>query len=257
MTTDEISNSLSAWTLYVNGSSTSTGNGAGIVIESPQGDMFEYALKFEFLTSNNEVEYEVLLAGLKLAFAVGARKLAIYSNSQLVVNQVRGEYEARDEKMIKYLSLTHDMLAKLEEYGIKQIPRVDNTIADQLAKLASSMASINTQKITFLSSSQNEIDGIGLQILCTNKEEPSWKDNIVQYLTIGELLDNLVDARKLKTKAARFLIVDGELYKEGFSQPYLKCLTPTKANYVLREIHEGICGNHLGGKSLTAKVLRQ
>ncbi|KAI3446714.1 hypothetical protein Pfo_003379 [Paulownia fortunei] len=240
MTTDETSKSLSAWTLYVDGSSTSTGSGAGIVIESPQGDKFEYALKFEFLTSNNEAEYEALLAGLKLAFAAGARKLAIYSDSQLVVNQVRGEYEARDEKMIKYLSLTHDMLAKLEEYEIKRIPRADNTIADQLAKLASSMASINTRKITFLSS-----------------KEPSWKDNIIQYLTTGELPDNPVDAQKLKTRAARFLIIDGELYKRGFSQPYLKCLTPTKANYVLREIHEGICGNHLGGKSLAAKALRQ
>ncbi|KAI3461303.1 hypothetical protein Pfo_017966 [Paulownia fortunei] len=240
MTTDEISKSLSAWTLYVDGSSTSTGSGAGIVIESPQGDKFEYALKFEFLTSNNEAEYEALLAGLKLAFAAGARKLAIYSDSQLVVNQVRGEYEARDEKMIKYLSLTHDILAKLEEYEIKRIPRADNTIADQLAKLASSMASINTRKITFLSSSQNEIDGSGLQILCADKEEPSWKDNIIQYLTTGELPDNPVDARKLKTRASRFLIIDGELYKRGFSQPYLKCLTPIKANYVLREIHEGI-----------------
>ncbi|KAI3465522.1 hypothetical protein Pfo_022185 [Paulownia fortunei] len=216
MTTDETSNSLSDWTLYVDDSSTSTGNGAGIVIETPQGDKFEYALKFEFLTSNNEAEYEVLLAGLKLAFArflVGG-------------NQVRGEYEVRDEKMIKYLNLTHDI--------------ADNTIADQLAKLASSMASINTRKITFLSFSQNEIDGIGLQILCADKEEPSWKDNIIQYLTTGELPINPADARKLKTKASRFLIIDGELYKRGFSQPYLKCLTPTKANYVLREIHEGI-----------------
>ncbi|KAI3458734.1 hypothetical protein Pfo_015397 [Paulownia fortunei] len=192
-----------------------------------QGDKFEYALKFEFLTSNNEAEYEALLAGV--------RKLAIYNDFQLVVNQVREEYKARDEKIIKYLSLTHDMLAKLKD----------------------SMASINTRKITFLSTSHNEIDGICLQILCADKEEPSWKDNIVQYLTTAELPDNPVDARKLKTRAARFLIIDGELYKRGFSQPYLKCLTLTKANYVLCEIHEGICGNHLGGKSLAAKALRQ
>ncbi|KAI3470100.1 hypothetical protein Pfo_026763 [Paulownia fortunei] len=212
MTADEIINSLFAWTLYVDGSSTSTGSGAGIAIKSPQGDKFEYALKFEFLTSNDEAEYEALLAGFKLAFAAGARKLTIYSDSQLVVNQVRGEYEGRDEKMIKYLSLTHDMLAKLEEYKIKRIPRTDNTIVDQLAKLASSMA-----------------------------------NNIVQYLTMGELSDNPVDARKLKTRAARFLIIDGELYKRGFSQPYLKCFTLTKANYVFHEIYEGIYGNHLGG----------
>ncbi|KAL0413080.1 UNVERIFIED_CONTAM: hypothetical protein Sradi_1509700 [Sesamum radiatum] len=52
-------------------------------------------------------------------------------------------------------------------------------------------------------------------------------------------------------------MIDGELYKRGFSQPFLKCLTPEEGNYVLREIHEGMCGNHLGGKALAGKSLRQ
>ncbi|KAI3465746.1 hypothetical protein Pfo_022409 [Paulownia fortunei] len=235
MMANEATSSLPTWTLYIDGLSMLIGSGAKIVIESPQGDKFEYALKFEFLTSNNEVEYEALLAGLKLAFAVGVRKLTIYSDSQLVVNQVMGEYEAKDEKMIKYLSLKHDLLAKLEEYEIKRIPRSDNVMADQLARLASSMVSINTRKITFLSSTQDEIERI----------ERGANSRKTPY------------AQKLKTRAARFLIIDGELYKKGLSQTYLQCLTPTKSNYVLREIHEGICGNYLGEKSLTAKTLRQ
>ncbi|KAL0288882.1 UNVERIFIED_CONTAM: hypothetical protein Scaly_2717600 [Sesamum calycinum] len=52
-------------------------------------------------------------------------------------------------------------------------------------------------------------------------------------------------------------MIDGELYKRGFSQPFLKCLTPEEGNYVLREIHEGMCENHLGGKALAGKSLRQ
>ncbi|KAL0373906.1 UNVERIFIED_CONTAM: hypothetical protein Sradi_3306300 [Sesamum radiatum] len=95
---DEASMSTPTWSLYVDGSSTSTGSGAGIVIESPQGDKFEYAIKLEYPSSNNEAEYEAFLAGGELALAAGAKKVIIYSDSQLVVNQVQGSYEARDEK---------------------------------------------------------------------------------------------------------------------------------------------------------------
>ncbi|KAK6119715.1 hypothetical protein DH2020_046534 [Rehmannia glutinosa] len=195
------------------------------------GDKFEYAIRFEFLTTNNKAEYEALVDGMKLALAAGARSLVVHSDSQLVVNQMEGTYEAKDEKM--------------------------NSAADHLAKLASSIAGVKSRKIIFLSSNKSEVDGEGLQILCTEDEEPSWKDEIVKYLTSGELPVSPNDAQKVKIWASRFLIIDGELYKKGYSQPYLKCLTPDKANYVMREIHEGICGNHLGGKVLAAKALRQ
>ncbi|KAL0458252.1 UNVERIFIED_CONTAM: Gag-Pol polyprotein [Sesamum latifolium] len=94
---DEAGISTPTWSLYVDGSSTSIGSGAGVVLESPQGDKFEYAIKLEYPFSNNEAKYEAFLAGGELALAVGAKKIVIYSDSQLVVNQVRGSYEARDE----------------------------------------------------------------------------------------------------------------------------------------------------------------
>ncbi|KAL2237241.1 UNVERIFIED_CONTAM: Retrovirus-related Pol polyprotein from transposon opus [Sesamum indicum] len=99
---DEASISTSSWTLHVDGSSTMTGNGVGIVLENPEGDQFEYAIKLEYPSSNNEAEYEAFLAGGELALAVGARKIIIYSNSQLVVNQIQGSFENGDEKMAKY-----------------------------------------------------------------------------------------------------------------------------------------------------------
>ncbi|KAL0290692.1 UNVERIFIED_CONTAM: hypothetical protein Sradi_7045200 [Sesamum radiatum] len=63
---------------------------------------FHLAIKFEFSTSNNEAEYEAFLAERELAIAFGAKKIVIYSDSQLVVNQIQGSYEAREEKMVKY-----------------------------------------------------------------------------------------------------------------------------------------------------------
>ncbi|XP_073049405.1 uncharacterized protein [Primulina eburnea] len=94
-------------------------------------------------------------------------------------------------------------------------------------------------------------------MLCVEAQEPSWKDEIITYLKHNDLPQDPAAARKLRVRAARFTIIDGELYKRGYSQPFLKCLTPSKADYVLRDIHEGICENHLGGKALVGKTLRQ
>ena len=93
----------SVWFLHVDGSSTSRGSGAGLVLKGRHGTNISYALKFGFEVSNNEAEYEALVAGLKLAKDIGVEKIEVYSDSMLVVQQLKGEYEAKDEGMISYL----------------------------------------------------------------------------------------------------------------------------------------------------------
>ncbi|KAL0451402.1 UNVERIFIED_CONTAM: hypothetical protein Slati_1118300 [Sesamum latifolium] len=91
------------WLLHVDGSSTAQGSGAGIVITTPQGEDFEFAIKFSFKASNNEAEYEALVIGMRMAHETGAKHLLAYSDSQLVVKQVEGTYKAKEESMIQYL----------------------------------------------------------------------------------------------------------------------------------------------------------
>ncbi|KAL0463145.1 UNVERIFIED_CONTAM: hypothetical protein Slati_0202100 [Sesamum latifolium] len=91
------------WLLHVDGSSTIQGSGAGIVITTPQGEDLEFAIKFGFKASNNEAEYEALVIGMMMAHEAGARHLLAYSDSELVVKQVEGTYEAKEESMIQYL----------------------------------------------------------------------------------------------------------------------------------------------------------
>jgi hypothetical protein len=79
---------------------------------------------------------------------------------------------------------------------------------------------------------------------------------IISYLQGGTLPNDRYEARRIKVRATRFIILQGTLYKRGFSLPYLRCLMPTKAEYVLREIHEGVCENHSGAQSLSKKVIR-
>ncbi|XP_073152757.1 uncharacterized protein [Henckelia pumila] len=237
MTVTQEESSTQTWMVYVDGSSTSTGSGAGIVVESPQGDKFQYAIKFLFPATNNEAEYEAFIMGIKFALSIN------------------GNYEAKEDKMLKYLTQVNELLSRLDNYDIKQIPRGENESADCLAKLASSLANIDSRKITFLTYGKEETDRNDVTIFCADSEEHSWKDEIIDYLMRGNLPVNQVEARKLRVRAARFTIIDGELYKRGLSSPYLKCLTPAKGNYVLREIHEGICGNHLADRALAGKAL--
>ena len=81
-------------------------------------------------------------------------------------------------------------------------------------------------------------------------------DPIWDYLLEVLLPRDPKEASKLRSRSARFTIHRGSLYKRGFSIPILKCIAGEDANYVLREVHEGLCGNHIGARSLVGKVLR-
>ena len=84
----------------------------------------------------------------------------------------------------------------------------------------------------------------------------SWMMSIAKYLEDGTLPTDIVEARKLKVKATRFILVHGILYRTGFSLPYLCCLDKLEAEYVMKEVHEGICGNHSGARSLVHKLVQ-
>ncbi|XP_077226309.1 uncharacterized protein LOC143859514 [Tasmannia lanceolata] len=128
----------SLWEVHVDGSSNKAGCGAGLVLTGPDGFAVDYALRFGFRASNNEAEYEALLAGMNLVVQTGAQRLKAYCDSQLVANQIQGIYEGRDERMIKYLSQVRQLSSKFRSFEVVGIPRADNTKADVLSKLAAS-----------------------------------------------------------------------------------------------------------------------
>ena len=85
--------------------------------------------------------------------------------------------------------------------------------------------------------------------------DENWMTPIVGYLKEGKLPQGRDEARKLRIKSARYVLMDEVLYKRGFSQPYLRCLAPDEANYAIKEVHEGACGNHSRARSLSHKVV--
>ena len=83
----------------------------------------------------------------------------------------------------------------------------------------------------------------------------NWTTTIASYLKDGILPDEKKAARKLKVRAVRFVLIKDVLYKKGFSRPYLRCLGNEEADYVMKEVHEGICGNHSGSRLLVHKLV--
>ncbi|KAM2695371.1 hypothetical protein EV1_039872 [Malus domestica] len=106
----------------------------------------KYALRFKFKVSNNEAKYETLLAGLCLAKHLRVKQIDIFSDFQLVVNQVANNFDAKDGSMAAYLAQTQ-LLLKHFHYQITQVPRAANSHVDALARLASAVEDKIRRKI--------------------------------------------------------------------------------------------------------------
>nr|GEW04208.1 zinc finger, CCHC-type [Tanacetum cinerariifolium] len=200
-----------SWVLFMDRSSCIDGFGAGLIITNPEGMEFTYALRFRFKATNNEAEYEALIAGLRIAEQMGVKNLYVNADSKLMANQVNGVYVAKEPGMIKYLEKVKNLIGAFKDISIKQVPRGENKKADALSKIAStSFAHLKEKK----------------------------------------------KARVIRRKAGRYAMLNGILYKKSFLGPWLRCVEPLQANYVLREIHEGSYSMHSRPRSMVAKVLR-
>ena len=90
---------LPTWEVHVNGASNQKGSGVGLVLMSPEKVVIEKSLRLGFSATNNEAEYEALLEGMAMVQRMGGKSLKLFSDSRLVVSQVKGEFEAKDERM--------------------------------------------------------------------------------------------------------------------------------------------------------------
>nr|GFB78402.1 reverse transcriptase domain-containing protein [Tanacetum cinerariifolium] len=221
------------WTLFTDGSSCVDGSSAGLILTNPEGVEFTYALRFQFAASNNEAEYEALVVGLRIATQIGVKNVQANVDSKLVANQVLGTYVAKEDNMIN------------------QVPRSKNKKADALSKIAStSFAHLSKQVLVEVLETKS----------ITRKEVTSVIEEemtgLVNYLKEGILPGDKKEARKLRLKARQYELIEGVLYKRSFLTPWLRCVGPLQAEYVMREIHEGSCSMHAGPRSVVAKAIR-
>ena len=174
----------------------------------------------------------------------------------MVVRQIEDTYDAKSERMILYLKRVRDLMKKFMLVQVRHIPITENSRADALAKLptASQEGLSKSTPVEYLA--KPSIDLCDVEVAPIGSE-PSWMDPIWDYIIDGRLPDDPKEASKIRTRSARFTNHMGSLYKRGFFTPIIKCIAGKDADYVLREVHEGVCGNHIGARALAGKVLRQ
>ena len=114
------------WVLFVDGSSNKTACGARVVWEGPEDLLIEQVLQFSFKATNNQAEYEAILVGLNLAHDLGAREVTCKSDSQLVVGQIKGEFEVKETLLQRYYHTFSNTIAKFDKVTIEHIPRQEN-----------------------------------------------------------------------------------------------------------------------------------
>ena len=131
---------LPTWEVYRDVASNQKGLGIGLVLISPKKVIIEKSLKLDFSTTNNEAEYETLLIGMAMVQRMGGKSVKVFSDSRLVVSQVKREFEAKDERMQGYLSQVKCLWSKFDSFDLLHIPKNGNAHADSLAMLATSSA---------------------------------------------------------------------------------------------------------------------
>ena len=162
--------------------------------------------------------------GLPLACELQVRNVNIFSDSQLVVNQVNDIYLAKGEKMAIYLERAKEQLSLFFAASIVVILRSKNSNIDALPKLASTRDAdlLDVVSMEFLAKPSIHLE----QGIMELTQEQSWRDPIVAYLKTSEQPEDKTEGCVLQLKAACYVLYDDKLYRKGYSIPLLKCVTP-------------------------------
>ncbi|KAL0455193.1 UNVERIFIED_CONTAM: hypothetical protein Slati_0858500 [Sesamum latifolium] len=212
----EDTSSDQVWLLHVDGLSMAQGSGASIVITSPQGEDLEFTIKFDYKASNNEAEYEALVIGMRMAHEAGAKHLLAYSNSQLIVKQIEGTFEAKEESIIQYLMQIKELKTSFDHFQVIQIPREANIKDDCLSKLASALEDCRTRHITI----QCLPEARALLAVQPITARVDWRAPIIRWIEEGQL--------------THFLVQADTLYKRSYTHPLLlRCLSTEEGAHVL------------------------
>nr|GEU68138.1 reverse transcriptase domain-containing protein [Tanacetum cinerariifolium] len=200
-------------------------------------------------------EYEALVAGLRIATQMEVKNVQVNVESKLVANQVLGTYVAKEDNMIKYLEIVQGFISGFTTFSISQVPRSKNKKTDALSKIASTSFAHLTKQVLVEVIGNKSIKGKEV-ITVIEEEGPTQMTQLVDYLKEGILPGDEKEAKKIRLKARQYELMEGVLYRRSFLTPWLRCVGPLQADYVMREIHEGSCSIHAGPRSVVAKSMR-
>ncbi|CAN6678906.1 unnamed protein product [Malus baccata var. baccata] len=244
---------ITPWKLYFDGSYTQKAAGAGIMIINPQGVYHYYSFLLDYQeNTNNRAEYEALIIGLEILMDLGATEVEIFGDSELVINQLNGEFKCRHITMAGYYMVATQLLSLWEsEISVNHIPRGSNLAANEMAQLASGVpmqerkygidVEIQTRNLPSI------VDrGFSLDVMALETEMEDWRTPIIQHLKNP----SSPISKKNRQQATKYVLWTKSLLRKTPDGLLLKCLGQEESMRVMAEVHEGICGAHQAGTKM-------
>jgi ribonuclease HI len=241
------------WVMYFDGSLKLEGAGAGVLLISPTGEQLKYVLQIFWKVSNNEAEYEALLHGLRLAASLGIKRLLVYGDSAVVINQVNKSWDRNKENMDAYCLEVRKLENKFYDLEFHHVIRDNNVAADVLSKLGSTRAQVPAGVFV------HELHEPSIPEPAPTTTDPAhppagqevmmidvdWRQPFIDYIREQKVPSDKSSAEQLTRGAKSYILVEDKLYRRGAtSRLLMKCVPREEGKDILEEIHKGVCGNH-------------
>ncbi|MCR2847796.1 reverse transcriptase-like protein [Weizmannia coagulans] len=252
-----------SWQLYFDGAANQISHGIGVLLISPQGEHIPRAVRLDFAgvhpITNNVVEYEACILGLETTIELDVRQMEVYGDSNLVIQQARGDWQIRDPKLKSYHIYLEDLVSRFDNLTYTHLPREQNRFADALATLASMIdLPLDTVVRPLL------VERRTAPAFCHMIGDPGFEDGLPWYHSIFDFLRSgsypeaasAKDRRELRQLASHFVICGDRLYRRSTDGILLRCLGRDESDRVMRDVHAGVCGPHMGGHMLARKIMR-
>ncbi|RVW40904.1 hypothetical protein CK203_076965 [Vitis vinifera] len=226
--------SLLGWQMHYDGAANHFGYGIGVLLISPYGDHIPRSVRLAFSdrhpTTNNIVEYEACILGLETTLELKIRQIEVFGDSNLVLRQIQCKWKTRDVKLSLTIHTWSYCLIDIPTYAIVRPLLIESRSASAYCCL---------------------IDEIKLD------DDLPWYHDIYQFLRLGAYPEAATtkDKRALRQLAAQFVIFWETLYRRSAGRMLLLCLSCTFTDRVMRKVHAGVCGLHMGGHMLARKIM--
>jgi ribonuclease HI len=252
--------------MYFNGSLNLEGAGAGVLLISPMGEQLKYVLQIFWKVSNNEAEYEALLHGLLLAASLGIKRLLLYGDFAVVINQVNKSWDCNNENMDTYCLEVCKLDNKFYGLEFHHVVRDNNVAADVLLKLGSTRAQVPAGVFVHELHTPSIPEPAPLTTIPAHPSagqevmmiDVDWRQPFIDYLSEQKVPSDKNLAEQLIRRANSYVLVGDKLYRQGASSGVLmKCVPKQEGKDILEEIHKGVCGNHASSRTRVSKAFRR
>jgi ribonuclease HI len=251
------------WAMYFDALLKLEGAGAGVLLISPTGEQLKYVLQIFWKVSNNEAEYEALLHGLRLAASLGIKRLLVYGDSSVVINQVNKSWDRNKENMDTYCLEVRKLEHKFYGLEFHHVVRDNNVAVDVLSKLGSTRAQVPAGVFV------HKLHAPSIPEPAPPTTDPAhppadqevmmmdvdWRQPFIDYLSEQKVPSDKNVAEQLICHAKSYVLVGDKLYRRGASSRVLmKCVPREEGKGILEEIHKGVGGNHASSRTLVSKA---